>query len=43
MQKDNNIVVSEDEIQDIRNKAIGKKKLQELWDVKSHWKLVEET
>jgi hypothetical protein len=39
---DNNIVVSEEEIQDIRKEAIRKKKLQELWDVKSHWKFVEE-
>lgn len=41
-EQDNSIVVSKEEIQDIRNKAIGKRKLQELWDVKSHWKLVEE-
>jgi hypothetical protein len=39
---DNNIVVFEKEIQDIKNKATRKRKLQELWDVKSHWKLVEE-
>jgi hypothetical protein len=39
---DNNIVVFEEEIQDIKNKATWKRKLQELWDVKSHWKLVEE-
>jgi hypothetical protein len=39
---DNNIVVCEEEISDIRNEAIGKRKLQELWDVRIHWKLVEE-
>jgi hypothetical protein len=32
----NNIVVFEEEIQDMKNKAIVKRKLQELWDVKNH-------
>jgi hypothetical protein len=40
-ERNNNIVVSKEEIQDMKNKAIGKRKLQELWDVRSHWKLVE--
>jgi hypothetical protein len=39
--QDNNIVVFKEKIQDIRNKATSKRKIQELWDVKSHWKLVE--
>jgi hypothetical protein len=40
--QENNIVVFEEKIQDIRNRATGKRKIQELWDVRNHWKFVEE-
>jgi hypothetical protein len=34
--QDNKIFFSEEEFQDIKRRVIGKRKVQELWDVKSH-------
>jgi len=34
--KDNNIIFSKEEFQDIKRRVVGKKKVQELWDVRSH-------
>ncbi len=34
--KDNNIIFSKEEFQDIKKRVVGKKKVQALWDVKSH-------
>ncbi len=34
--KDNNIIFSKEEFQNIKRRVVGKKKVQELWDVRSH-------
>jgi hypothetical protein len=34
--QDNNIIFSKEEFQDIKRKVIGKRKVQKLWDVRSH-------
>ncbi len=39
---DNNIIISKVEVSNIQSKAVGKRKRQELWDVRSCEKLVEE-
>ncbi len=34
--QDNNIIFSKKEFQGIKRKVIGKRKVQELWDVRNH-------